>query len=614
MRSRSIAASWRGAPRSPSASAKRRARSSPAAPPPTSAPAESRASRWVAAGDVNGFLGLALDNVTNLVILSSLLIGVFGFPADLVLGRMVPGTALGVLVGDLAYTWLALRLMRRSGRADVTAMPFGIDTPTLFAMVLGVLGPVKVATGDAMLAWKVGMVATLAIGLVKTALAFAGDWTRRVVPRAALLGSIAGVAILLIAFLPTLKLLRDPLVGFAWKVGMVATLAIGLVKTALAFAGDWTRRVVPRAALLGSIAGVAILLIAFLPTLKLLRDPLVGLVALGVLLLALVGGVRMPLGLPGAFAAVLAGTVVHWGGVWLTGRVDRAFTVGTPVMALPWPTLAWLDALDAALPYLSVALPFALVTIIGGIDNTESAAAAGDEYRARDILLTEAGATVLAALCGGVVQNTPYIGHPAYKAMGARAGYTLATGLVIGGGAAAGVLSLLVAVLPEAAIAPILVFIGLEITPQGFLASPPRHGAAVALAFVPVAAAVVLIETGGVLSALGASPSHLTGDAALTHGTLLVLGNGFILTAVVWGWALVGIIERRFEVTGLLFAFASVATLVGVIHSPEPSGAVFWPWALPSAVPARLAGAYGALAAICWLAAARGRANWRISA
>src|SRR5438094_1526668 len=546
MRSRSIAASWRGAPRSPSASAKRRGRSSPAAPPPTSAPAESRASRWVAAGDVNGFLGLALDNVTNLVILSSLLIGVFGFPADLVLGRMVPGTALGVLVGDLAYTWLALRLMRRSGRADVTAMPFGIDTPTLFAMVFGVLGPVKVATGDAML---------------------------------------------------------------AWKVGMVATLAIGLVKTALAFAGDWTRRVVPRAALLGSIAGVAILLIAFLPTLKMLRDPLVGLVALGVLLLALVGGVRMPLGLPGAFAAVLAGTVVHWGGVWLTGRVDRAFTVGTPVMGRPWPTLAWIDALDAALPYLSVALPFALVTIIGGIDNTESAAAAGDEYRARDILLTEAVATLVAGLCGGVVQNTPYIGHPAYKAMGARAGYTLATGLVIGGGAAAGALSLLVAVLPEAAIAPILVFIGLEITAQGFLASPPRHGAAVALAFVPVAAAVVLIETGGVLSALGASPRHLPGDAALTHGTLLVLGNGFILISVVWGWALVTIIERRFAVAGVLFVFASVATLVGVIHSPEPSGAVFWPWAPPSAVPTRLAGAYGVLAAVCWLAAARDRAR-----
>src|SRR5438445_324741 len=546
MRSRSIAASWRGAPRSPSASAKRRGRSSPAAPPPTSAPAESRASRWVAAGDVNGFLGLALDNVTNLVILSSLLIGVFGFPADLVLGRMVPGTARGVLVGDLAYTWLALRLMRRSGRADVTAMPFGIDTPTLFAMVFGVLGPVKVATGDAML---------------------------------------------------------------AWKVGMVATLAIGLVKTALAFAGDWTRRVVPRAALLGSIAGVAILLIAFLPTLKLLRDPLVGLVALGVLLLALVGGVRMPLGLPGAFAAVLAGTVVHWGGVWLTGRVDHAFTVGTPVMALPWPTLAWLDALDAALPYLSVALPFALVTIIGGIDNTESAAAAGDEYRARDILLTEAVATLVAGLCGGVVQNTPYIGHPAYKAMGARAGYTLATGLVIGVGAMVGVLSILVTLLPEAAVAPILVFIGLAITAQAFLASPPRHGPAVAIAFVPVAAAVVLIQVGGVLDALGKSPADLRGDAALTYQALLVLGNGFILAAVLWGWGLVTMMYRRFGVTAAVLAIASLATLVGLVHSPLPGGALFWPWApgAPRALALPLAGAYGVLAALCAAASLRRR-------
>src|SRR3989441_4682312 len=250
MRSRSIAASWRGAPRSPSASAKRRGRSSPAAPPPTSAPAESRASRWVAAGDVNGFLGLALDNVTNLVILSSLLIGVFGFPADLVLGRMVPGTALGVLVGDLAYTWLALRLMRRTGRADVTAMPFGIDTPTLFAMVFGVLGPVMLATGDPVR---------------------------------------------------------------AWKVGMAATIGIGLVKLPLAFTGDWARRIVPRAALLGSIAGVSILLIAFLPMLKIMRDPLVGLVALILLLLALFGGIRMPLGLPAAFASVLAGTLIFWG-------------------------------------------------------------------------------------------------------------------------------------------------------------------------------------------------------------------------------------------------------------------------------------------------------------
>ncbi len=121
----------------------------------------------------------------------------------------------------------------------------------------------------------------------------------------------------------------------------------------------------------------------------------------------------------------------------------------------------------------------------------------------------------------------------------------------------------------------------------------------------PVAAAVVLIETGSLLSALGASPASLTGEAALAHGALLVLGNGFILTAVVWGWALVAIIERRFTIAGCLLAFASVATLFGVIHSPKANGALFWPWAAGSPVPPRLAGAYGAVAAVCWLAALR---------
>src|SRR6185503_16358994 len=260
---------------------------------PTPAPASTASPRWLAAGDLNGFLGLALDNTTNLVILSGLLIGVFGFPADLVLGRMLPGTALGVLAGDLVYTVMAVRLMRRTGRADVTAMPFGIDTPTMFAMAFGVLGPVKLATGDPVR---------------------------------------------------------------AWKVGIAVTIAIGLTKVALSFAGDWARRVVPRAALLGSIAGVAILLIAFLPMLKILRDPLVGLVALVVLLLALLGAVRMPLGMPGALAAVLAGLAVFWiraalGGA---GQAPPHAAAGL-ALAIPWPTLAWIGALDDALPYLSIA-------------------------------------------------------------------------------------------------------------------------------------------------------------------------------------------------------------------------------------------------------------------
>lgn len=502
--------------------------------------------RWWAKGDWNAFFGLALDNLGLFVIFSGLLIGVFGFPADLVLRVMVPGTAVGVLLGNLLYTALAVRLMRRTGRADVTAMPFGLDTPSLFGVVFGVLGPAMLLT-------------------------------------------------------------RDPVL--AWKIGMGVTVGMGVIKLACAFAGDWVRRVVPRAALLGSIAGVAILLIAFLPSLRIFGDPLVGVVSLVVLLAALVGGVRMPWGLPGALAAVLAGSAIFWGRWVLDGAPGphAAATLGALGLALPWPTLAWLGAVDATLPYLPLAVPFALATVVGGIDNTESAIVAGDEYRTRDILLTEALATIAAGCCGGVVQNTPYIGHPAYKAMGARAGYTLATGLLIGVGAALGVVAVLVRLLPEAAIAPILVFVGLQITAQAFVASPPRHAAAVAVSFLPAVAALVLIQGNLLLGGVGKRAADLAGEEALVWGALLVLGNGFILTALLWGSALVAIIDRRLRVAGAVLAVAAVATLFGLIHSPLPDGAVFWPWAVASGTPHALAAAYG-ISASALLLLERGKA------
>jgi AGZA family xanthine/uracil permease-like MFS transporter len=445
---------------------------------------------------------------------------------------------------------MARRLARRTGRTDVTAMPLGLNAPSVFGMSFAVLGPAYLATGDAVLSWKMGMAVTVLVGLFKMALSFSGNAVRAAVPRAGLLGSIAGAGIALIAFLPFLKVFASPVVGFA---------------------------------------------------------------ALGVILVTLVAGVRLPFGLPGAFVSVVIGLALHYALV-AAGLGPAAAAAAAPAsealsLAIPWPSLAFVGGLSLAWAYLPIALPFAVMTIVGGIDNTESALAAGDEYRTRDILLVEALATVLTGLCGGVIQNTPYIGHPAYKAMGARSGYTLATGLVIGLGAAVGALGALVGVLPEAAVAPILVFIGLEITAQAFLASPARHGAAVALTFVPVAAAVVLIELGGVLGALGRSGADLAGEAATTYRALLLLGNGFILTAVLWGSALVFVIERRAAAAAAVFAIASLATLCGLVHSPLPSGALFWPWSAtaPLAVAAPLAGAYGALAALTLLAAGRAR-------
>ena len=76
-----------------------------------------------------------------MILMASLLVGVFNLPRSFVLTRMIPGTAVGVLVGDLIYTAMAFRLARRTGRTDVTAMPLGLDTPSTFGSVFLIIGP-----------------------------------------------------------------------------------------------------------------------------------------------------------------------------------------------------------------------------------------------------------------------------------------------------------------------------------------------------------------------------------------------------------------------------------------------------------------------------------------
>ena len=179
--------------------------------------------KWATPGDVNAFFGLMLDNIAGLVLLVSLLAG-FGFPVDFAIAYMVPGTAIGVLVGDLLFFFLAFWYAKKTGKNNVTAMPLGLDTPSTFGMALFVLGPAfLLATKDGMNAndaamhtWHIGMCAILITGVIKAVLSFFSGWIHRVVPRAGLLGSLAAIALVLITYGPLTEIaLTAPIVGFA---------------------------------------------------------------------------------------------------------------------------------------------------------------------------------------------------------------------------------------------------------------------------------------------------------------------------------------------------------------------------------------------------------------
>jgi AGZA family xanthine/uracil permease-like MFS transporter len=363
----------------------------------------------------------------------------------------------------------------------------------------------------------------------------------------------------------------------------------GVFKVLVAPLGNAVRRLVPRAALLGSLAAVALALIAFLPLIELLATPPAGLTALTVILVTLVAHRELPGRFPGALAAVAAGYVVFQAGVWAQ---DGGLSFPSPP-AIGWKGVVlpdffgaepgwWSKVFTAALAKLPVALPFALATVVGGIDCTESAASVGDEYDTRTILLTEGLASLLAGVLGGVIQTTPYIGHPAYKKMGGRAAYTLATALVMGVGGLFGGFELLQAYLPAAALFPILVFVGLEITAQSFHATPPKHYPAVALAAMPAIAYLIVLLTKDFFGPI-AEPGSPGGLVKLQ--TLRCLGNGFIVTSLLWAGMLATLLDGRLMAAAGYFAVASAAAFFGVIHSPLPDERI----SLPATVLARLA-------------------------
>ena len=500
-----------------------------------------------------------LDNVADLVLMVSLLSATFQFPANFALRYMVPGTAVGVLVGDLCFTWMAFRLARRTGRTDVTAMPLGLDTPSTFGVVFFVLGPAFLAAKSA------GMAEELAA-------------------------------------------------RHAWHIGVCMMIASGLIKLACATVSNWVRRSLPRAGLLGSLAAIALVIISFMPLVEISHYPLVGMVSLAVILTSLVARVELPFRMPGALAALLAGTAMYYG-LRFSGWVAPEVSPIDPKEAL-WPTewlmsfrMEWVAAAGDSLAYLPVVLPFTLATIVGGIDCTESAAAAGDEYDTGTVIAVEGVATLAAGLCGAVIQTTPYIGHPAYKAMGGRAAYTLATALFVGTAGLLGYFGYLYEFIPKSAIFPILVFVGLEITAQSFHATPVRHYPAVGIACVPALAYLVLAFTDQVQAAtgtLGPGMDKLGEALARNLQTLRMLSGGFIVTSLLWASALAALVDRRLRVAAGFYSLCAVFSLFGVIHSPLDGSRLFLPWELPAEAtrfapgqaPAQLALAYLAMATI----------------
>ena len=255
------------------------------------------------------------------------------------------------------------------------------------------------------------------------------------------------------------------------------------------------------------------------PALQMFMTPVIGITCFAIILLSWFGGIRYG-GVPAGLVAIAAGTLIAWGstavglnfgGMTVKGLTDSVTNFG---FHLPLPAFSYVfSGFEFLGVILITAIPFGIYDLVEAIDNVESAAVAGDSYPTTRVLTADGIVSLIGSLMGNPFINAVYIGHPGWKAMGGRIGYSAATGIMVIVLCWFGTISLMLALIPSVAILPILLYIGMLIGSQAFQETPRGHAPAIVLAFVPHLANWGLTQINNALAAAGTVVAALSADA-----------------------------------------------------------------------------------------------------
>ncbi|AMN39799.1 regulator [Rhodoplanes sp. Z2-YC6860] len=480
-----------------------------------------RPALWVPS-DWNAFFGFGTNILVNMLVLTGLLRFVLKMPDSLVFGRILPALGLMMCLSTFYYAFLAYRLALKTGRTDVCALPSGVSVPHMFVVTFVIMLPITIKTGDPLKGWSAGLV---------------------------------------------------------WVFFQSFILMIG------GFVAPYIRRITPRAALLGALAGVSITFISMRPALEMFMTPVIGLVCFAVILASWLGGTKYPKAIPAGLVAIAAGMLIAWastavgigtGGMSLKGLTDAFSTFG---FSVPLPAVGTVfSGFEFLGVILVTAIPFGIYDLVEAMDNVESAEAGGDAYPTTRVLTADGVVSLIGCLMGNPFINAVYIGHPGWKAMGGRIGYSAATGLMVVVLSWFGIIAVMSSLIPLVAISPILLYIGMLIGAQAFQETPHRHAPAVVLALIPNIAAWGKLLIDSSLGAAGTNAATVGLDklgqvGVLYHG-LELLGSGAILGGMVLGAIGAFIIDRQFDKASYFAAAGAVLTFFGFMHGEQVGIAV----------------------------------------
>ena len=466
-------------------------------------------------GDWNALFGFGTNVLVNLLTLTALLRYVLKLPDTLIFGRILPAAGLMLFLSTVYYAWLAYRLAQQEQRDTVCALPSGISVPHMFVVVFVIMLPIADSTGDPIKGWEAGL-----------------TWV----------------------FIQSFVLMAG---------GFMAPLI---------------RRITPRAALLGALAGVSIAFISMRPALEMYLQPAIGIVCFAILLASWFGGVRYYRGMPAGLVAIAVGSIIAWGstlfgldlgGLSPAGVRDAMASFG---FSIPLPQLGHVfSGFEHLGVILVTAIPFGIYDLVEAMDNVESADAGGDHFPATRVLTADGVVSLIGCCLGNPFINAVYIGHPGWKAIGGRIGYSAATGVVVLVLSWFGIIALLMAVIPVVAISPILLYIGMLIGAQAFQETPQRHAPAVVLSLLPQVAAWGKLMIDNALAAAGTTADAVgidtLGQSGVLYRGLELLGSGAILSSLILAAITAFIIDRAFARAAGFAVAGAVLTVFGFMHA-----------------------------------------------
>ncbi|OQR93330.1 hypothetical protein ACHHYP_02654 [Achlya hypogyna] len=486
------------------------------------------AGKWgITSGDWDAFSGMLVQSILQLMIIYQVLPAHCGLPIDVVTTRIIPAAAFTTTMGNCFFAFAGWRLARDEKRDDVTGLPEGVNTVLVFAYGLSIMAPEYQLTQSFEAAWEVGI--------------FAAVWT----------------ALLQMALLPFVSFLQ---------------------------------RSIPKAALLASVSGIALTFLSMAFAFEIWENPLIALGPLFLFLVCYGAGVKLPLHLPTGLGALLLGTLIAFV-LYYTGAstnfvpMTQPYTLALQVPHVDVPLVFRALTSGAGWKYMSIIMPMVLVNVMSAIANFETAAAVGDKYDPISSVLGDSLVTILGACLGNPFPTGVYIGHPIYKAMGARNGYLGMNAVCISLLAVLNATPWIIGTIPISSGVGFLLWIGMVITASSFekKEQESNHGTAVVLGMVPALSAwgFQLIQNSlTATSPAGVNMTHVVdalAAAGLNPNGMIALSQGYLLTAIVLASTMVHIIERDFIFASLWMLIASILSGTGVIHAFEVDAAGITP-------------------------------------